>query len=101
MGAFPSLFSNLYILVAVDYLSKWVEAQAYKKNDHKLVIRFLKEHIVVRFSTPKVIISDGGTHFCNKPFESLMQKYGVNHKVSLAYHSQTNGQAKLANREIK
>ena len=101
MGPFPSSYGNLYILIAVDYVSKWVKAQACKKNDHKVVIRFLKEHILVRFGTPNAIISDGSTHFCNKPFESLMRKHGVNHKVTLAYHPQTNGQAELANRKIK
>ena len=50
---------------------------------------------------PRAIISDGGLHFCNRPFEILLKKYGVTHKVSTAYHPQTNGQAELANREIK
>ena len=50
---------------------------------------------------PRAIISDGGLHFCNRPFENLLKKYGVTHKVSKAYHLQTNGQAELANREIK
>ena len=50
---------------------------------------------------PRAIISDGGLHFCNRPFENLLKKYGVTNKVSTAYHPQTNGQAELANREIK
>ena len=50
---------------------------------------------------PRAIISDQGTHFCNRSFEALMRKYGISHKVSTAYHPQTNGQAELANREIK
>ena len=50
---------------------------------------------------PRAIISDGGLRFCNLSFENLLKKYGVTHKVSTAYHPQTNGQAKLANREIK
>ena len=49
----------------------------------------------------RAIISDGGLHFCNQPFETLLKKYGVTHKVSMAYRPQTNGQAELANREIK
>jgi transposase InsO family protein len=47
------------------------------------------------------MISDGGTHFCNKPFESLIKKYGITHKVATPYHPHTSGQVELANREIK
>jgi Integrase core domain. len=101
MGPFPPSFGCMYILVAVEYVSKWVEAIATKNNDHKTVTQFIKSNILSRFGTPKAIISDQGTHFCNKPFENLMHKYGVTHKVSLSYHPQTNGQAELANREIK
>jgi hypothetical protein len=101
MGPFPSSFGNLYILLAVDYVSKWVEAIPCRNNDHKTVIRFLKENILSRFGTPRVIISDGGSHFCNRPFETLMKKYGVTHKVSTPYHPQTSGQAEISNREIK
>ena len=72
-----------------------------RTNDHKVVLKFIKEHIFSRFGTPRAIISDGGLHFCNRSFENLLKKYGVTHKVSTAYHPQTNGQAELANREIK
>ncbi|RVW88238.1 hypothetical protein CK203_038697 [Vitis vinifera] len=61
----------------------------------------LKENIFSRFGVPKAIISDGGAHFCNKPFEALLSKYGVKHKVATPYHPQTSGQVELANREIK
>ena len=97
MGPFPHSFGNLYILVGVDYVSKWVEAVACKSNDHKVVLKFLKENIFSRFGIPRAIISDGGSHFCNKPFSTLLQKYGVRHKVSTPYHPQTNRQAGLAN----
>ncbi|RVW72355.1 Gag-Pol polyprotein [Vitis vinifera] len=72
-----------------------------KRNDHRVVLKFLKENIFSRFGVPKAIISDGGTHFCNKPFETLLAKYGVKHKVATPYHPQTSGQVELANREIK
>ena len=101
MGPFPMSFGNSYILVGVDYVSKWVEAIPCKHNDHKVVLKFLKENIFSRFGVPKAIISDGGTHFCNKPFETLLAKYGVKHKVATPYHPQTSGQVELANREIK
>ncbi|KAL6335089.1 hypothetical protein AAG906_026469 [Vitis piasezkii] len=72
MGPFPMSFGNSYIL-----------------------------NIFSRFGVPKAIISDGGTHFCNKPFETLLAKYEVKHKVATPYHPQTSGQVELANREIK
>nr|CAN76445.1 hypothetical protein VITISV_016876 [Vitis vinifera] len=101
MGPFPMSFGNSYILVGVDYVSKWVEEIPCKHNDHGVVLKFLKENIFSRFGVPKAIINDGGTHFCNKPFETLLAKYGVKHKVATPYHPQTSGQVELANREIK
>jgi hypothetical protein len=101
MGPFPPSFGFMYILVAVDYVSKWIEAIPSRNNDHKTVIKFLKENILSRFGIPRAMISDGGTHFCNKSFESLMKKYGITHKVATPYHPQTSGQVELANREIK
>ena len=89
MGPFLMSFGNSYILVGVDYVSKWVEAIPYKHNDHRVVLKFLKENILSRFGMPKAIISDGGTHFCDKPFEALLAKYGVKHKVATPYHPQT------------
>ena len=82
-------------------MSKWVEAIPTRTNDHKVVLKFIKEHIFSRFGVPRAIISDGGLHFCNRSFENLLKKFGVTHKVSTAYHPQTNGQAELANMEIK
>ena len=101
MGPFPSSFGYIYILVGVDCVPKWVEAVPYRAADHRVVLKFLKENIFSRFGVPKAIISNGGTHLCNKPFENLLTKYGVKHKVATPYHPQTNGQVELANREIK
>ena len=74
MGPFVPSQNNLYILVAVDYVSKWVEAVACSSNDAKVVLKFLKKNIFTRFGTPRAIISDGGSHFCNKQFENLLKK---------------------------
>ena len=101
MGPFPNSFGNLYILLAVDYVSKWVEAVPCKTNDHKVVVKFLKENIFSRFGTPRTIISDNGTHFCNRSFEALMKKYSIRHKLSTPYHPQTCGQVEVSNRQIK
>ncbi|KAH9803520.1 hypothetical protein KPL71_001801 [Citrus sinensis] len=101
MGPFPPSFGYQYILVAVDYVSKWVEAIPCKTNDHRVVVKFLKSNILSRFGFPRTIISDGGTHFCNKPFNTLLDKYSITHKVATPYHPQTSGQVEISNREIK
>ncbi|GKF80459.1 reverse transcriptase domain-containing protein [Tanacetum coccineum] len=79
MGPFPSSRGNKYILVAVDYLSKWVEAKVLLTNDARVVVKFLKS-LFARFGTPRAIISDRGTHFCNDQFSKVMLKYGVTHR---------------------
>ena len=91
---FPPSCGYLYILLSIDYVSKWVEAIPTRTNDRKVVLKFIKEHIFCQFGVPRAIISDGGLHFCNRSFEILLKKYGVTHKVSMAYHPQINGQAK-------
>ncbi|CAN6571013.1 unnamed protein product [Malus baccata var. baccata] len=101
MGPFPSSNGFLYILLAVDYVSKWVEAKATKTNDSKVVSDFIKTHIFTRFGIPRAIISDGGSHFCNRTFEALLRKYNITHKVSTPYHPQTSGQVEVSNREVK
>ncbi|XP_027156215.1 uncharacterized protein LOC113756986, partial [Coffea eugenioides] len=101
MGPFPSSFGNMYILLAVDYVSKWIEAKATRTDNAKVVVDFIKSHIFVRYGTPRAIISDRGTHFCNRVMEALLKKYGVTHRVSTSYHPQTSGQAEISNKEIK
>nr|GEV44850.1 reverse transcriptase domain-containing protein [Tanacetum cinerariifolium] len=100
MGPFPNSKGNKYILVAVDYLSKWVEAKALPTNDARVVVKFLKS-LFSRFGTPKAIISDRGTHFCNDQFAKVMSKYGVTHRLSTAYHPHTSGQVEVTNRGLK
>ncbi|KAH9781914.1 hypothetical protein KPL71_008676 [Citrus sinensis] len=98
MGPFSPSFGHQYILVAVDYVSKWVEEIPCRTNDHKVVIGFLKSNIVSRFG---FLLSDGGAHFCNKAFKALLTKYSITHKVATPYHPQTSGQVEISNREIK
>nr|GEY41397.1 reverse transcriptase domain-containing protein [Tanacetum cinerariifolium] len=100
MGPFPSSKGNKYILVAVDYLSKWVEVKALPTNDARVVVKFLKSFFS-QFGTPRAIISDRETHFCNEQFTRVMIKYGVTHRLAIAYHPQTSGQVEVSNRGLK
>nr|GEZ95764.1 reverse transcriptase domain-containing protein [Tanacetum cinerariifolium] len=97
---FPSLRGNKYILVAVDCLSKWVEAKALPTNDARVVCKFLKS-LFARFGAPRAIISDRGTHFCNDQFSKVMLKYGVTHRLSTVYHPQASGQVEVSNHGLK
>ncbi|CAM8951138.1 unnamed protein product [Rhodiola kirilowii] len=101
MGPSPDSCGLVYILVAVDYVSKWVEAKATRCDDAKTVVDFLRTNIFSRYGVPKAIISDQGTHFCNRVMASTLRHYGVHHRTSTAYHPQTNRQAEISNREIK
>nr|GEW85400.1 reverse transcriptase domain-containing protein [Tanacetum cinerariifolium] len=100
MGPFSSSRGNKYILVVVDYLSKWVEAKALPTNDSRVVCKLLK-NLFARFGTPRAIISDRGTHFCNDQFSKVVQKYGVTHRLETPYHPQTSGQVEVSNRGLK
>ena len=86
MEPFPPSFGKLYILLAMDYVSKWVEAIACLRNDANPIVGFIQKNILSRFGAPKTIISDEGNHFSNKLFIKLMSMYGVRHVMSLSYH---------------
>jgi len=87
--------------VVVDYVSKWVEVVATPHNDAKTVVKFLEKNIFSRFGVPRILINNGGTHFCNNQLHKVLKQYNVTHKVTSPYHPQTNGQAKVSNRELK
>ncbi|XP_021838671.2 uncharacterized protein [Spinacia oleracea] len=74
MGPFPSSYDNLYILVTVDYVSKWAEAIASPTNDHKVVVNLFKKIIFPRFGVPRALITDGGSHFCPWEIRSILEK---------------------------
>nr|GEU64249.1 reverse transcriptase domain-containing protein [Tanacetum cinerariifolium] len=100
MRPFPSSRGKKYILVAIDYLSKWVEAKVFPTNDARVVCKFLKS-LLARFGTPRAIISDCKTHFCNDQFVKVKLKYVVTHRLATAYHPYTSGQVEISNRGLK
>ncbi|XP_074293564.1 uncharacterized protein LOC141620645 [Silene latifolia] len=100
-GTIPNSCGNEYILVAVDYVYKWIEAVASPTNDSKVVMKLFKGTIFPRFGTPRVVISDDGSHFRKITFKALLESHGVRHKTALAYHPLTSGQVEISNRQIK
>lgn len=101
MGPFPSSYGDKYILVAVDYMSKWVEAVASQTNDATVVIKLIMSIILPRFGISQVVINVGGTHFINKSFNRLLKKYIVHHRVATPYQPKTSVQVEVSNRQIK
>lgn len=93
MGPFPPSKGNIYILVVVDYVSKWVEVVALPTNDAKLVMRFLRKNIFTRFGTPHAIISNEGSHVDCKFIANALNRYEV--KLRLPRHIITRQMNKL------
>lgn len=86
MGPFAPSRGHKYILVAVDFVSKWVEAVTSMTNDASVVLKMFKSIIFPRFGVPRVVISDGGSHFINKVFSKLLKQHGVHLRVATPYH---------------
>jgi len=99
MGLFPSFRANKYILVAIDYVSKWVEAIARPTNDSRVVVQLFKKVIFHRFRVPRVLNSDNSSYFIEKKLETLLKKYRVHHKCRIGYHPKTSGQVEISNWE--
>ncbi|RDY12400.1 putative mitochondrial protein, partial [Mucuna pruriens] len=89
IGPFPVSNRYSYILLAVDYMSRWVKAIVTKTNDAKVVVDFLKSNIFCRFGVPKALLSDQGSHFCNRAM------YGVAHRIAIAYHPRPTTKSRL------
>ncbi|MCO5587012.1 hypothetical protein L7F22_040957 [Adiantum nelumboides] len=87
-----------YIIVATDYLTKWAEAKATRKNDARTTAAFLYENVFTRYGLPIEIVSDRGTHFLNEVIEYLLSEFMVIYNKSTPYHPQANGQAEHTNK---
>ena len=87
--------------MAVDYMSKWVEALPCVAADSKSSKKMFQEIIFPRFGVPRVMISDGGSHFIDRTFRKCLSELGVDNRVATPYHPQTSGQAETSNKQIK
>jgi hypothetical protein len=84
IGPLPSSRGYKFILVVVDYVSKWVEAVPTVNADSKAVCNLFKHVIFPRFGIPRIVISDGGTHFNNNQLQALFSKYGVHTSITIS-----------------
>ena len=95
-----ALNEHEYILVAIDYFTKWVEAASYSVLKAKHVTQFLENNIICQFRLPQEIISDNGSHFKGE-VRRVMEEYGIEHHKSSPYQPQANGAVKAANKNVK
>jgi hypothetical protein len=86
MGPFPKSKNYEYILVIVDYVSKWVEAMPCRAVDARNSKKMFEEIIFSRFGVLRIVISDGGTHFTDKGFHRYLMKHEIHHNVGTPYH---------------
>ena len=96
----PPSNSNIWILTATEYFTKWVEAIPLKKATGAALANFIQKHIITRFKIPRRFISDNGTPFINKDMKNMTEAYHIKHGRSIPYYPQGNGQAKATNRVI-
>src|SRR6266498_5266133 len=99
VGSLPQTENGYrYIVVAIDYFSRWPEARPLTYANARQVAKFIYKEIICRFGTPKVLQNDRGTHFVNKVIQELTDKFWIRHSLSSPYHSQSNGLVKRFNR---
>ena len=97
----PKSFSgHEFILVAIDYFTKWVEAASYARLTSARVASFIRSHIICRYGVPHELILDRGVYF-RPEVDTLFQKYGIRHHRSSAYRPHTNGAVEATNKNIK
>jgi len=103
MGPIKPIANNIgnqYIIVAIDYTTKWIEAKALKDNTTKNRAKFIYENLITRFGCPTHFVNDQGSHFINKTIEVLIEEFIIVHHKSTTYYLQGNGQAKLTNKTL-
>jgi hypothetical protein len=101
MGPFPNSEGCKYILVVVDYVSKWVEALPCQVANAKHSKRMFHEVIFPRYGVLRIVISNGGSHLIDRTFRKALMEVGVDHRIVTPYHPQTSGQVETSNKQIK
>ena len=89
-----------YIITAVEYVTKWAEAEPVDTCSSEIAAKFIYENIITRFGCPLTIISDQGTHFINRTIKTLIDQFQIDHRQSTAYHPQSNGAIEAFNKTL-
>ena len=98
MGLFQKSQDSEYILITVDYMTKWVQVLSCQDTNARHARKMFHEVIFPRFGTPRMVISDGGSHFIDKTFKAFLKELGAKHNIATPYHPQTSGQAETSNK---
>src|SRR6266540_7235411 len=91
---------NRYIVVAMDYFTRWSEARTIKAANAETVATFIYEEIICQFGPPRVLQSDRGTHFVNEVIQKLTKRFRIRYSLSSPYHSQSNGLVERFNKTL-
>jgi len=99
LGPFPLAKGQCkYLLVAVDYFTKWIEVEPLAIILANKVQKFLWKNIITRFNIPHTVIMDNGLQFTNKKLNDFMKRFSITHQITLFEHLQTNGKVEAATR---
>src|SRR3954466_10391160 len=90
-----------FILVAIDYFTKWVEAASYANVTKQVITHFIKHNIISRYGIPKKIITDNGSNLNNKMMKELCESFKIKHHNSSPYRPKMNGAVEATNKNIK
>ena len=103
IGAFEPKASNghRFILVAIDYFTKWVKATSYASVTRSMVIRFIKKEIIYHYELPRKIITDNATNLNYKMMKEMCEDFKIQHHNSMPYKPKMNGAVEVANKNIK
>nr|XP_027090324.1 uncharacterized protein LOC113711359 [Coffea arabica] len=97
----PASNGHRFILVAIEYFTKWVEAESFKHVTKKVVTNFLRDHIICRFGVPETLITDNAKNLNNDMVDGLCEQFKIRHRNSAIYRPQMNGAVEAANKNLK
>ena len=101
MGPFPTALRQLkFLVVSIDYFTKWVEAEPFATITEKSIRTFVWKNIICRYEVPRVLVSDNGKQFDNGAFRNFCSKLGIQNHYSSPAHPQANEQVEVTNRTL-